>query len=96
MAGLQRSLRYGARVEAGLVGRSLAHCLGEIVRTEGAAGLWKGAMPSVVKAAPSAAITFTVYEVLIGLMVAAQAAAERKAAAAAAAAAAPASGKKRR
>lgn len=44
------------------MGRSLAHCLAQIFRNEGLSGLWKGSLPSIVKAAPSAAITFTAYE----------------------------------
>lgn len=73
VAGLQRSLRYGARVEAGLALRSLGETLLVIYRTEGVAGLWKGSIPSIIKAAPSAAITFTAYDmVLTWLLVAAK------------------------
>ncbi|GLC38991.1 hypothetical protein PLESTB_001774000 [Pleodorina starrii] len=65
VAGLQRSLRYGARVEAGFAMRSLAHSLVHIYRTEGLMGLWKGSVPSIVKAAPSAAITFAAYDAVL-------------------------------
>jgi solute carrier family 25 thiamine pyrophosphate transporter 19 len=70
VAGLPRSLRYGARVESRLAVTPLLSCLGEIKAKEGLAGLWKGSVPSIVKAAPAAAITFTAYEALIGFMLA--------------------------
>ncbi|KAF6251378.1 mitochondrial substrate carrier [Scenedesmus sp. NREL 46B-D3] len=70
VAGLPRSLRYGARVESRLAVMPLLACLGEIKAKEGLAGLWKGSVPSIVKAAPAAAITFTAYEALIGFMLA--------------------------
>jgi solute carrier family 25 thiamine pyrophosphate transporter 19 len=70
VAGLPRSLRYGARVESRLAVTPLLSCLGEIKTKEGLAGLWKGSVPSIVKAAPAAAITFTAYEALIGFMLA--------------------------
>jgi len=69
VAGLQRSLRYGARVEERVAATPLLSCLANIYTKEGVAGLWKGSVPSIVKAAPAAAITFTAYEVLLGLMV---------------------------
>lgn len=62
VAGLERSLSYGRRVDPSLPARSLAACLGDIWRREGARGLWKGSVPSVVKAAPAAAVTFVAYE----------------------------------
>ncbi|GIL83842.1 hypothetical protein Vretimale_10862 [Volvox reticuliferus] len=65
VAGLQRSLRYGARVEAGFAMRSLCQSLAYIYRTEGVMGLWKGSVPSIVKAAPSAAITFAAYDAVL-------------------------------
>jgi solute carrier family 25 thiamine pyrophosphate transporter 19 len=84
VAGLPRSLRYGARVQPGLVVTPLVSCLADIHAREGIAGLWKGSVPSIVKAAPAAAITFTAYEALIGLLLGwqQQAAAQRAAAAA--------------
>ena len=64
MAGLQRSLTYGARVPAD-VGRSLPRCLAQIYRTEGVRGLYKGSTPSILKAAPAAAVTFSAYELAL-------------------------------
>ncbi len=69
MAGLQRSMQYGARVQAETV-RSIPACLAGIWRREGLRGLYKGALPSVLKAAPSAAVTLTAYEYLVGLLAA--------------------------
>jgi solute carrier family 25 thiamine pyrophosphate transporter 19 len=68
VAGLPRSLRYGARVQQQLSVMPLMTCLGDIVQREGVAGLWKGSVPSIVKAAPAAAITFTAYEAIIALL----------------------------
>ncbi|WIA39300.1 hypothetical protein OEZ86_005417 [Tetradesmus obliquus] len=70
VAGLPRSLRYGARVDSRLVVMPLLSCLGEIHAKEGLVGLWKGSVPSIVKAAPAAALTFTAYEALIGVLLA--------------------------
>ncbi|KAG2497711.1 hypothetical protein HYH03_004448 [Edaphochlamys debaryana] len=70
VAGLQRSLRYGARVEAGFALRSLGASLVHIARTEGVAGLWKGSIPSIAKAAPSAAITFAAYDAVLAALLA--------------------------
>jgi solute carrier family 25 (mitochondrial thiamine pyrophosphate transporter), member 19 len=61
VAGLRRSTRYGQRVASSSVS-SLAQCLQDIVAKEGLAGFYKGALPSVIKAAPSAAVTFACYE----------------------------------
>ena len=69
VAGLQRSLAYGARVEIGSL-TSLPACLASIYGIEGLRGLYKGAVPSLIKAAPAAAITFTVYEAVLGCLVA--------------------------
>lgn len=41
---------------------TLRQVLHDIAVKEGAAGLFKGAMPSILKAAPSAAVTFAVYD----------------------------------
>lgn len=41
---------------------TLRQVLHDIAMKEGAAGLFKGAMPSILKAAPSAAVTFAVYD----------------------------------
>lgn len=40
---------------------SILRVAGSIVRTEGPLGLFKGLVPSVMKAAPSSAVTFFVY-----------------------------------
>lgn len=97
VAGLPRSLRYGARVEGQLAARPLMSCLAEIYQREGLAGLWKGSVPSLVKAAPAAALTFTAYEALVAWLVSAAAARNAEAAAAEAAAeAAAGSGRKQR
>jgi solute carrier family 25 thiamine pyrophosphate transporter 19 len=75
VAGLQRSLSYGRRVDASLPARSLGQCLGDIWRREGVRGLWKGSVPSVVKAAPAAAVTFVAYEAVAAWLLAAATAA---------------------
>ena len=41
---------------------TLRQVLHDIAVREGPAGLFKGAMPSILKAAPSAAVTFAVYD----------------------------------
>ena len=69
VAGLQRSMAYGARVQAETV-RSIPPCKAGIWRREGLRGLYKGALPSVLKAAPSAAVTLTAYEYIMGLLTA--------------------------
>ena len=61
VAGLQRSSRYGQRVAASTAA-SLVGCLREIAVNEGAAGFYKGALPSLLKAAPAAAVTFACYD----------------------------------
>ena len=69
IVGLQRSLKYGARVQAESV-KSLPACLRHIWQREGLRGLYKGSLPSILKAAPSAAITFTAYEFILGALTA--------------------------
>ncbi|BDA46267.1 mitochondrial thiamine diphosphate carrier 1 [Coccomyxa sp. Obi] len=69
VAGLQRSLQYGARVQAESV-KSLPACLKHIWQREGLRGLYKGSLPSILKAAPSAAVTFTAYEFILGALTA--------------------------
>ena len=64
VAGLQRSLQYGARVPAETA-RSLPACLARIWAAEGLRGLYKGALPSIIKAAPSAAVTLSAYELFL-------------------------------
>eukprot|EP00887_Chlorella_sp_A99_P003958 scaffold11.g3958.t1 len=74
VAGLPRSTRYGQRIPAAAATRPLGWLLRDIAAREGLAGLYKGAGPSILKAAPSAAVTFVVYEFLIRLGAAWQAA----------------------
>ncbi|EFJ06521.1 hypothetical protein SELMODRAFT_135271 [Selaginella moellendorffii] len=59
--GLARHPRYGARIELKAY-KSMVDAIRRIVQQEGLAGLYKGTYPSVIKAAPAAAITFVVYE----------------------------------
>ena len=47
------------------IGRSLPACLANIYRREGVRGLYKGSIPSIIKAAPAAAVTFSAYEVAL-------------------------------
>ena len=67
IAGLERAVQYGARVGTDSV-KSLPACLAQIYRREGLRGLYKGSLPSVLKAAPSAAVTFTAYEFVLGAL----------------------------
>ena len=48
--------------------KSLPACLAQIYNREGFRGLYKGSLPSVLKAAPSAAVTFTAYEFVLGAL----------------------------
>uniref|UniRef100_A0A803L362 Uncharacterized protein n=1 Tax=Chenopodium quinoa TaxID=63459 RepID=A0A803L362_CHEQI len=59
--GLQRDVRYGARVEQGAY-KSMYDALMRILQAEGWGGLYKGIVPSIVKAAPAGAVTFVAYE----------------------------------
>jgi len=59
--GLMRDLRYGARIEEKSY-KGMFHAIRRISAEEGLKGLYKGTLPSLVKAAPNAAITFYVYE----------------------------------
>ncbi|KAJ7955076.1 Mitochondrial carrier protein [Quillaja saponaria] len=59
--GLQRHPRYGARVEHRAY-RNMFDALNRILQLEGWAGLYKGIVPSTVKAAPAGAVTFVAYE----------------------------------
>lgn len=70
VAGLPRSTTYGARVPASSV-VSLSQCLRDIYLKEGVKGFYKGTVPSLVKAAPQAAVTFAAYEFVVGLLLAA-------------------------
>lgn len=59
--GLQRHPRYGARLEPRAY-RNMYDGLRRILIEEGWAGLYKGIVPSIVKAAPAGAVTFVAYE----------------------------------
>ncbi|KAI4317606.1 hypothetical protein L6164_025464 [Bauhinia variegata] len=59
--GLQRHPRYGARVEH-LAYRNMFDALQRILKSEGWAGLYKGIVPSTVKAAPAGAVTFVAFD----------------------------------
>ena len=63
VAGLVRHPRYGANVELHSY-NGMVDALRKIAATEGMAGLYKGLLPSLIKAAPAAAITFFVYELV--------------------------------
>lgn len=63
VAGLARSMSYGKRVPIAAT-KSLLACMSDIARNEGFAGFYKGALPSVLKAAPAAAITLACYDVI--------------------------------
>ncbi|PIA65575.1 hypothetical protein AQUCO_00100816v1 [Aquilegia coerulea] len=59
--GLQRHPKYGAQVEHRAY-NGMYHALRQILQAEGWAGLYKGIVPSIIKAAPAAAVTFVAYE----------------------------------
>ncbi|KAL5541845.1 hypothetical protein UlMin_009555 [Ulmus minor] len=61
--GLQRHPRYGARVEHRAY-KNMFDALQRIAQAEGWAGLYKGIVPSTVKAAPAGAVTFVAYELV--------------------------------
>lgn len=61
VAGLARSMSYGRRVPKDVTS-SLFACLRDIAKNEGIGGFYKGALPSVLKAAPAAAITLACYD----------------------------------
>lgn len=59
--GLQRHPRYGAPVKHRAY-KNMYDGLRRILQNEGWAGLYKGIVPSVIKAAPAGAVTFVAYE----------------------------------
>ncbi|CAH9120905.1 unnamed protein product [Cuscuta epithymum] len=59
--GLKRHPRYGAPVEINAY-VNMYDALRRILLQEGWAGLYKGIVPSIVKAAPASAVTFVAYE----------------------------------
>ena len=66
VAGLARSSAYGARVPAAAAAKPLLATLAAVAAKEGVAGLYKGALPSILKAAPQAAVTLAAYEFFAG------------------------------
>jgi solute carrier family 25 thiamine pyrophosphate transporter 19 len=50
--------------------KTLSSCLKAIWQKEGIRGLYKGSLPSIIKAAPSAAVTFSTYEFFLGTLTA--------------------------
>ncbi|KAJ8766402.1 hypothetical protein K2173_022461 [Erythroxylum novogranatense] len=65
--GLHRHPKYGARVENHAY-KSMFDAFVRILEAEGCAGLYKGILPSTLKAAPAGAVTFVVYEALHDLL----------------------------
>ena len=61
VAGLVRAARYGRGFDAQVAFVGLARLLGATWREEGLRGLFKGVTPSLLKAGPSAALTFAAY-----------------------------------
>lgn len=59
--GLQRHPKYGARVEHNAY-KNMFDALPRILQSEGWHGLYKGIVPSIIKAAPAGAVTFVAYE----------------------------------
>jgi len=62
IAGMHRSVAYGMPIARDFSRENMFACLMHIIRTEGVKGIYKGLSPSLLKAAPSAAVTFTVYD----------------------------------
>ncbi|XP_077219304.1 mitochondrial thiamine diphosphate carrier 2-like isoform X2 [Tasmannia lanceolata] len=61
--GLQRHPKYGARIGIEQKAyKNMYDALHRILQMEGWNGLYKGIVPSIIKAAPAAAVTFVVYE----------------------------------
>eukprot|EP00026_Physarum_polycephalum_P012989 Phypoly_transcript_13344.p1 GENE.Phypoly_transcript_13344~~Phypoly_transcript_13344.p1 ORF type:complete len:325 (+),score=41.10 Phypoly_transcript_13344:95-1069(+) len=58
MSGVARDVRYGEMLEY----KNTFHCIATIAKREGIRGFYKGTVPSLYKAAPSAALTFMFYE----------------------------------
>jgi len=64
IVGLVRDAKYGARFDVAST-QGLWACIRTIAKTEGFAGLYKGAAPSILKSAPQSAVTFAVYEYVL-------------------------------
>jgi Mitochondrial carrier protein len=67
VAGLKRAQQYGAHIPPQF-GQSLRRALLHIWQVEGLRGLYKGALPSVLKAAPQAAVTLTSYPFFVAFL----------------------------
>ncbi len=74
VAGLARAASYGAGVPLRALPTGIVPALRAVARAEGVAGLYKGLLPNVLKAAPASGITFVVYEGIIALAAAVAAA----------------------
>lgn len=59
--GIRRHPRYGASVKSHSY-KNMYDALRQIIKAEGWAGLYKGILPSIIKAAPAGAVTFVAYE----------------------------------
>lgn len=59
--GLERHPKYGARIQQRAY-KNMFDALRKILQAEGWHGLYKGIVPSTVKAAPAGAVTFVAYE----------------------------------
>ncbi|XP_039058317.1 mitochondrial thiamine diphosphate carrier 2-like isoform X2 [Hibiscus syriacus] len=59
--GLQRHPKYGARVDQHAY-KNMCDAIRRILQSEGWHGLYKGIIPSTIKAAPAGAVTFVAYE----------------------------------
>ena len=69
VAGLSRAATYGKGFgvrEVAVLG--IFRMLGRTIAEEGLQGIYKGVTPSLLKAAPSTAITFAVYSVVLGCL----------------------------
>jgi len=71
VAGLPRSLRYGRRVSQNVSRLSLVQYAATMYRHEGIRGFYRGLNPSLLKAAPSAAVTLTAFELARAALVSA-------------------------
>lgn len=66
VAGLARAPGYGARVPASAARASMRAAVMSLAAREGARGAYKGALPSLLKAAPQAAVTLAMYDFVAG------------------------------
>lgn len=66
VAGLARSPGYGARVPASAARASMRSAIATLAAREGVRGAYKGALPSLLKAAPQAAVTLATYDFVAG------------------------------